>query len=473
MQTVPLQRWSDGDAVANRSWHGHWWLPEESDRRLPGVLLVEPNGTTSLELIGGFDLNDHIPVPGGNGYTLEGRTAPIVLGEAEGVAITLLDCFTEFSRGSDGQGRPEFHRVFVNRALIGVWLESQDDAVFRSARLQIEHLTSWLAAETVRTETNFHDDTANARLTSPPTESVTVDGWTYDIRAHNSGFQLDARRDGSTVRGDVTAYLWVKPAIPAAVAEYDRVANELTDLLTLSTGVACGLIDYTLIYKDDERWPIPDGREISRPISVEVIGRRIHVADPSAPALQRWEFRFTCRDLPFAEALSAWIPFARTANAACDVYFGTYYAPLTFTETKVLFAAIAAESLHNALYPSATEVPAEEFDALWVRIDELLDPADRDRLRRVLSNVPSFRARMITLAHVPAATAVEKVVPDVAMWSKDLRIARNGMAHGGAATSTDLFQLAGRSMSLIALVMMSRLGLSEEVQIRAADKLDD
>ena len=459
--------------MANRNWYGHWWLPEAPDQRLPGVLVVEPDGTTSLELIGGFDLNDRIPLPDGNGFTLEGRTVPILLGEAEGVAITLFDCFTKSSRGSDEHGRPQFHQLHVNRALIGVWLDSQEDSAFRSARLQIEHLTSWLAAEAVHIKTDFRDDTADARLTRPPTEAVTVDGWRYEVRAHNSGFQVEERRDGSAVRGDVTAYLWATPAVPTSLREYDRVASELTDLLTLSTGIACGLIDYTLIYKDDQRWNDVDGKEISLPITIEVIGRRVHTADPTAPALRSWEVRFTCRDLPFADMLSAWLPFARSANAACDVYFGAYYAPLTFTETKVLFAGIVAESLHRALDPFATEVPTEEYAALLDRMNTLLDPVDRDRLQRVLSNSPSFRARMLALTEIPAAAAVKKVIPDVAAWSKDLRVARNGMAHGGAATSTDLFRLARQSMSLIALVMMSRLGLSEAIQIRAADRLDD
>lgn len=458
--------------MGTRTWHGVWWLPEDPDRRVPGVLNVEDDGSTSLELIGGFDLNNRVPLLDGDGYILEGRTAPIVLGEAESVAITLVDCFTSFARGGDGEGRPEFHRVYVNRALIGVRLASPDDEAFRSARLQIEHLTTWLAADAVERETDYNDDIARARLKSTPTETAVVDEWTYEIRAHNSGFQLDERRDSVIVRGDVTAYLWATPPSPASLREYDRVAGEFTDLLTLATGVACGLIDYTLIFKDNERWNDSDGSEITVPITIEVIGRRIHKADPAAPALQRWKFRFTCLDLCFADTVRMWLPFARSASSACDVYFGAHYAPLTFTETKVLFAAITAESLHSALYPDATFMPPEEFAAFRERLRAALEPADRARLERALFNSPSFKERLIALADEPAPGALQIVIDDVPGWAKDLRIARNGMAHGGSAPSTDLFHLARRSMSVIALVMMARIGLSAKVQVRAAALLD-
>lgn len=457
-----------------RVWYGHWWLPESADERIPGVLHVNPDGAATLELVGGFDLTERTPLPHGNGFTVSGRTAPIVLGESEGTAITLLDCFTRHARGGDPfRGAPAFHRLHVNRALIGVHLSDRDEPVFRSARLQIENLTTWLGADSVQRKTNFRDGTAEAHLTRTATQTVRFAEWTYKVSAVSSPFQLEERRDSVVVQGDVTAYLWLTPDEPAGLEGYDRLSGEITDLLTLASGVACGLIDYTLIFKDDERWADVDGSEISKEVTVEVIGRRVHTADPAAPARERWKFRFTCHDLPFTDLVAAWLPLARTASSACDVYFGAYYAPPAFTDTKVLFAAISAESLHAALYPDATSMPPGEFAAFRERVREALAPADRARLERVLFNSPSLKERLLALANEPAPTALQKVVADVEGWARDLKIARNGMAHGGSAIRTDLFRLARRSMSVIALVMMARLGLAAEVQVRAADQLDD
>jgi hypothetical protein len=305
-----------------------------------------------------------------------------------------------------------------------------------------------------------------------PSQKATVDGWTFEITASTSPFKLESRRDRLTIRGDATAYLTVRPAAPSPLRRFDQLLSDVCDLLTLASGVPCGLIEYTLRLVDDDVWTA-DGREVRHQRTVEVLGRRVHTADPDAPAQSVNRFRFTCSDLPFADALASWMPLAKQCRAAFDVYFGAYYAPPTFTDTRVLFAAIAAESLHGSLHPDATAMPSDEFDELTKKVRAALPAsADRARLKQLFHNRPTLRQRLIELCDEPASEALVHVVPHTAEWAADVTRSRNGLAHtGGAADKVDLFGLARSSMAVIALVLMARLGIDEAVQVRAAEEM--
>ncbi|MBS4754044.1 hypothetical protein KG112_14615 [Nocardioides sp. zg-ZUI104] len=83
---------------------GEWWLPENSDHKVPGTLVIDEDAI-ELTLLG--SLRDHtasgIPVPGPDGETQgydfteesvrKGGVYPRIVGESGMQGYTLEDCF--------------------------------------------------------------------------------------------------------------------------------------------------------------------------------------------------------------------------------------------------------------------------------------------------------------------------------------------------------------------------------------------
>ena len=98
-----------------------------------------------------------------------------------------------------------------------------------------------------------------------------------------------------------------------------------------------------------------------------------------------------------------------------------------------------------------------------------------EALHRGLSPVPKkldYRERCAALAAIPPAVARAQIVPDIDEWAGHVTRARNHLAHGdepGARTVPQdvWYGLHERTVALLVLVLMTKLGLSDDIQVRA------
>lgn len=444
---------------AIREMHGQWWLPETPEDRVPGRLVIGGDGSCTLELTGGLDIVDG---------TMN-WDAPRVLGLAEGARVTLLNCHTERMRGGFLTRPEHYHQLHVRRALVGAHVNA-DGAVFTSARIQIENLTTWLAFPIAERSSESHGDDYRATVSSAHPVQVEADGWSIRAESLVQPFQVSTTRERDLVSSEITAYLFLRPASSTTVEGFDEIALRMMDLVTLASGRASGLIRTTLFHENNLEYADADGSVLRVPVEVESYGRRVHTPQPDAQGVAGHQFRFTCNDRPFDALVREWMRVRRTAAAACNVFFGLSYSEPTFTETRLLMTAVAAEALHSSLYGDATTMTKEHFthlrDTVLAAVD---DDADKQWLKAALRNAPTFRERLQALAGVPNREAVEELIDDLDDWARRLVRARNGLAHSGDENGDpDIFRLQWVSSGLITLVLMQELGLDAATQLRAS-----
>ena len=135
--------------------------------------------------------------------------------------------------------------------------------------------------------------------------------------------------------------------------------------------------------------------------------------------------------------------------------------------------AIAGEALHSSLYGDATSMSKEHFEALRAKVLSAVDDEDDRRwVKATLRYGPSFRERLRALASIPDESAVKALIEDIEVWAGRLVGARNGLAHTGNENGdADIFRLEWVTSGLLALVFMAELGLSGEIQKRAASNV--
>lgn len=447
---------------------GRWWGPGQREQAQPGVLRIQEDGKASLELIGGFDLRVIEPLERGYAVGAGSRDIETLFGDCEGEAVTLFRLLELNNRGTlFGGGQPTFQRLHAHRVVIGAHIESEQTPSFRSAAIEIENLTAFLAAHIATYDRA--DGKNGAFLTKAVPESVEVDGWTIRADRATRGFQHKSTRQGVQIEAEARGVIRAIPPQPASLEEFDTLTLELTDLLTLAAGEACGLIRITLELTETNTTQVSQDETIETPIWVEAFAQRIHTAKPNESANN--SLLFTCAEKPFADTISGWLPLRRKTSNASNVFFGTEYSPGGFMETRLISIGIAAEALHAALYGDAKEVTDEDYKRIKATMLAALDDADeRAWVKTTFHNGHTLRQRLHQLGGVPSAEALGLLTPDIENWIGWFIPARNGITHTGGGAGAE-YKLVRIGQALIRLVYLAELGLSDEQQVTAMRRL--
>jgi hypothetical protein len=459
-------------SMAAQSFYGHWWLPDRPEDRVPGVLSIADNWSSHLDLVGGFDFQLREERSDGSTVVLAGTdAAPLIHGECERKQLTLLDTFPTTSRtvGFRFDGAPDYQRIHVNRVLVGEHLPTADARLFKGAAVELENLTAFLNLPTTLRKHDWKEEKASAEINRGDAVDAVIDGWTFRAFVGLQPFKIEQSHRRNRVVGDVTVHLEIIAPGPCSFDEIETFVRDITDLLTLAAGEPSGIISIRLRHLHDVIHRRPDRDDIAQPRMVESFAPRIHTATPDGEVKDR-DFRFTCADSEFPEMLPKWLSIRKRAEAALNTYFGLYYAPPAYTESRLLFQAIAAEALHSGLYGNATDRTDEEFETLRGKMLDALD-SDDDKawVKQKFRNDPSLRERLVQLARKPDSVALAGIIPSSEDWARRLVKIRNGLAHrADGGSDQDLYLLEHASNALIVLVLMTDLGLSKEVQQRAA-----
>ncbi|GAA2335306.1 HEPN domain-containing protein [Dactylosporangium salmoneum] len=403
-------------------WAGHWWLPEEPDRTLEGTLRYDPDDGLRLSLTGGFD--DRVRVPLGNGWVgvmNESKSWPAVLGLAEGTAITLLDCHaTNTEWRGIGFGEPHEQTIRSPAAFVGVHLHDDGQEVFTESLVSVEHLALWADA--------------SARPDDEP--SVVVDGTSVTLSRDHP--------DAVAVR--------FRPGGPFPLGTALEHAKAVQDLVSLATHRACALLSVRLR-------TTPEQPEAAAYFQRTVRG--------GAGAADLRSALFTCRDIPFEEIVVKWWQVRQRFTAAANMVLGLRYAPAHYVETRLLTAVGAAEVMHRALDLDEKHMPKHEFNELRDMLLEHAPQEHRAWLKEKIRNDVTLQERLLALADLPDAAAIQRLVPDAELWARTTTRARNDLTHTGQTPQQSLDELiavVSVTSAVVVLNLLQQLGVPGERQ---------
>ncbi|MGA5878830.1 HEPN domain-containing protein [Streptomyces cellulosae] len=462
--------------MTERTWRGHWWEAATPGVRIPGILRCNEEGEARLELVGGFDLTIRQPFANGGGYSISSdrRDVPLIHGSSGNEKFTLLDNSCVHSSGLgffDGDiTRQDWTSI---RILRGIHLESLDAPMFVRAHLRLERLLHWSHKTAFRISIERRDGglPRSKQVEKVEIEPVTVRHSDLEIslRLLTRDFQYEDKKVSNerSASGWECAVLTFTPPNPVPCKYFDEVEKDMQDLLILSTYEPCGALSRTLTFME------PDGT----PKEVEVIGRQIYRTSSQEKSTRDKEPLFTLADIDFIDVIPAWLELKDRARTGCNILFGLRYIDRGYVGTRLLGAATAAESIHACLRSTSTPLTKQEYRKLKDKILAALSDEPKHLVNFVktgLRNNPTYNERMLELASIPDDGAVNALLGDREQWARALKKARNDLAHANERSSesdeiSQAFLLMEVTYALLCLVLMSELGVSQEVQRRAVE----
>lgn len=364
---------------------GHWWLPDEPARKVPGTLRFPAEGPIDLDLM---DL-----LADGN----TDQRHPVVLGvTADGSLVTLedLEWVAGYDRHTALLEHPMRRETFgVGVAFIGAHLPSESDRVFSDAVLDFTDLLPWSGPSGLSGDLGPSPADYSIQLVSPAPREARLPFGTVAL-SHGWKATGDRRRShgiekevGFAAHMDAAGNLesWLR-----------MVIGPLRHLLTFATDRPNEVSRLTFKPRDERM-----GRQR---IAVRYARNPAAASTDSRPH----EFLFAADTLgdDFESALAGWFGVIADIGPVIDMLLAQRYRPKVFAENRFLDVCFAAESYHRARI-SRDMLPQSEHEARVATILQAVPSKHRDWLGQKLlySNEPSFRHRLKDLvANAPTAS---------------------------------------------------------------------
>lgn len=454
-------------------WAGLWWLPEDPEEQVPGVLRYDPEGGLSLSLIGAFE--DRImstTSPGVTAFHEGSRTWDVIHGAAERREITLLGSVPSSSKRTLGARvkSPDRQTVAATTAIVGAHISGESDAVFSAAQVSVEDLGLWAGSSVFEgflgAPDGKIDGTGSISVKPVEAQSVVVDGTEFRLSHRHTLPFFDQRKGGTVGRMRDTAFVRVVPADPFSAGGAREAASLVQDLISLATHRAAGVVWLRLEVAETEPSLLPDGRPIP-PRHADVLYSPAALGKHDAKTVDHHRVFFTCDSLPFEDVVPRWCEAHGRLQAATNMILGLRYAPARYVESNLLTAVGAAEVLHHGLRIDEKPFPAADFKAMRDAMLEQVPEEHRDRFKGAIRNDPTLRDRLQALAARPDQHAIALLMPDLDRWARRTVRARNDLAHEGTTPGhsfDELIAVVEVTTAVVILNVLHELGLPAERQ---------
>lgn len=166
---------------------GYFWLPSNSEQKIPGNLVIKDGGEIELEVVGLFDNSiDGIRVAMNGSVTIDR-----IIGHVERYGLITLDESFYKNRNISFGGISK-SKIHVNKAFLGVAYKENEEIFFNSFQFSVEGIDEWVGSSGIRVEHFLENKSASITYTPPKEVTLNL----------NSGMKLQI------------TFTWTLPGVP-------------------------------------------------------------------------------------------------------------------------------------------------------------------------------------------------------------------------------------------------------------------
>lgn len=379
---------------------GHWWLPQHEDHKVFGTLSWddEQGGTLLLsdELQPVVWLDNHRPSGSVQRYREHPSgtpSYPLIFGQVEGRAHTLLDAFRLSAPEFGEDERAE--KIHVNRFLEGAWFPEPEKLRVDRLIIDMRHLTGWVGQTGVEEE--WPQAVGENREVFTIITARTVPSLVVE---HADGILKLAQRlrtTGDGVHGRGVEEKWVlrlEAPEPRPLESFVDVASDFQDLVSIAVGHTAQFEKAVLQHP-----ALPALTLFGKPagnLREDVIYHiRWANRSPEREPVKAHDVYFTLDDLDGVDGIQRWLVTAREYRSELRRVMASHFREGSYLEDQIMNVCAALDSFGEHR---------------------------RDGTKTYLERIEAC----VELAGQPF---LDLIVRDSADWAKDVKTARHDLAH--------------------------------------------
>lgn len=436
------------------TYKGNWFLPENAEKKVNGILSFDPEEGANLELFDTLvDFNK----------SLSYKSQSFILGvTTNNKLITLYNSF-EYNRSlSSGKQTCKYISNFV---LIGDHYTSEDEFTFNKIKGRFKNLDEWLSIYGFKeVEPNFKNHSLKVDYELPEYIKIEIFNnlhiifnFTYSSPIHPYTHKLVIEQKSEVV---------FDSNVP--VPFYDILENIMLfqNFLTLGTFEPANLI-YVFLYNNDRKENV--GGQ-SKPIQTQLFH------NPGFKYVEgriknKSEFLFNYNDIRqnFGDIIKKWFELNELLKPVTYLLFDSFYHRKKFTENRFLNIIQAIETFHRRFRKNVSISKKEHK----VRINNILASIDikhRDWLNEKLnfSNEPTLHQRLSELIEEIPIQTIKKIIVDQDQFIRRIKHNRNYYTHydksleSKALKGNELYKLSEKLRVILIVLILKEIGFSLE-----------
>lgn len=448
---------------------GFFWLPEDGQNQVPGILRISNLGEVELEVFRYCDPTAHasetpplgnwplFPVFGGD------RNIKRILGIVENTLITLDECVYSNKYKSMLTGGVSTSTLFSRYAFLGTNYNAGEEVKFTKLTFALEGLDEWLSVSGFKIDPDFQEESGlgvSIEFRTPEDIKIDLPG----------GFELSFTFSASIAAGsNVTQPGVSQKAYICLVAEDARPFGNFLDLMYRLHDFLCLATDRnmaieTMVGYSSDRTIENAGKKYEVGIRVYCRSKR-YPREKTEIHLPEMLLPYRTIDSRIESVLTKWLDYYEKHEHVFNLYFGTKSNDKAFLESRFLSLAQALEALHRGI-SNETRMPRTQFRELRDRILEIVpDGLQMELIQDQLSfaNELTLRTRIKRLiAPVGCFWNDDQERKEFVSWVVDTRnylTHFDKRLHAKAAKWEDLWRLYLKLEALLQLHFMLLIGL--------------
>lgn len=443
---------------------GIWWLPDNPDLVVSGVLSFENERKLSLELLGSFyDIKSMGSLGGGDYFKPE-----IILGVTDnGLICTLLRNYETQNQINMPGIRKSIIKAQV--LLIGKHFNKSDEICFSSFQANFTNLEHWLSEKpfSMTIPEDIKNGVWNLSHKWPPEFNVNIEDIGGSIESTH-----EFKTDGDLIRNVLwksKAFLKITPDSQQHFEWFWGVVYDLCNLLTLLIGETTYITQVKGFGNEIE---IAPGQKTKETIEVFITQKKPNINE----AIYSFEMI-----LPFpriAEEIEniffLWFSKSKSLRSVYDLFFGTFYNPGMYLQFQFLSLMQAIESFHRVTCGGkylSDEKWQPYKEKLTNEIPKDLESSHKDSLKSRIKygNEYSLRKRLDELLKTFKDGTAEALSPHKGYFTGVVVDTRNYLTHyddelkSASLEGADLYWANQRLRILITILLLKEIGVKEEI----------
>ncbi|MCG9095656.1 ApeA N-terminal domain 1-containing protein [Laribacter hongkongensis] len=342
---------------------GYFWLPNNEESKIPGILSIDDGGRIELEIVGHFD-------EGMNSLSDDHDLSRIIGHVEKDGLVTLDDCFyikKNFSFGGISKSK-----ILVNKVLGGAAWDQDEKVSFNTFSFSVDCLDEWVGISGINVDSDWN--TRKVTISYEPPEKISIElsnGMKLEICF---AYTLPGFPNLTEAKITQRAYFRLESEELRELSDFTSIAFKITNLMCFAMDEIVSLKNVSATTPeilrdggDDKKYPVP----------ISIYYQSIPFSE-KAPK-KSWHdmlFNFGAIKTNAQQVFNNWLSAYEYLSPALGLYFSTKTGAQKYLDGKFLALAQGLETYHRRT-SSETLMGKESYEAL---VSEILKGCPEEHL---------------------------------------------------------------------------------------------